>query len=101
MHIRLTRQVALAALTLAVGIATAEVAGAQAREFTGTVVSAGATITVEDRRGDRISFTGTEQTIVKGRPSWDAIAVGDRVIVRWVLEEGRKARRVVVLGSGS
>jgi len=100
MPIRLTRRLALAVLTLVV-VATAEVAGAQAREFTGTVVSAGATITVEDRRGDRVSFTGTDQTIVKGRPGWNAISVGDRVIVRWVLEEGRKARRVVVLDSGS
>ena len=101
MHIRLTRQVVLAAAMLVVGIATAEVAAAQAREFAGKVVSAGPTLTVEDRRGDRVAFTRTEQTIVTGRPSWDAIAVGDRVIVRWILAEGRKARRVVVLETGS
>lgn len=101
MHIRLIRQVALAALTLVVGIATAEVAGAQAREFVGTVVSAGGALTVEDRRGERVTFSRTKKTVVEGRAGWSAIAVGDRVLVRWVIAEGREARRVIVLGGGS
>jgi hypothetical protein len=101
MHIRLTRQVALAALTLVVGVAMAEVADAQTREFVGKVVSAGASLTVEDRRGERVSFTRTEKTVVEGRSGWGAIAVGDLVLVRWTLAEGRKARRVIVLDMGS
>jgi hypothetical protein len=101
MHIRLTRQVALAALTLVFGVVMGEVADAQAREFVGKVVSSGATLTVEDRRGERLGFTRTEKTVVEGRSGWSAIAVGDQVLVRWVLADGRMARRVIVLEKGS
>ncbi len=101
MHTRPIRSVVLAVLVLFVGVATAEVARAQAREFTGTVVSAGGSITVEDRRGERVTFTRTKKTVVKGRPNWGAIAVGDRVLVRWALADGTRARRVIVLETGS
>jgi hypothetical protein len=99
MHIR---TVALAALVIAIGVATAPLAGAQGREFAGTVVSvSGNSIEVEDRRGDRGRFARSEGTTVEGKPGWSAIAAGDRVIVKWSLSDGpRHARRVIVLGSG-
>jgi Domain of unknown function (DUF5666) len=93
--------VVLAALAL-LGLAVAGPAAAQGREFAGTIesVDAGA-IAVVDRRGERLSFGRDDATAVEGKGGWNALAPGDRVIVKWSLDDGpRRAQRVIVLGSG-
>jgi hypothetical protein len=45
-----------------------------------------------------VSFTRAEQTVVEGKPNWEGIAVGDKVLVRWTLGDG-VARQVTVLES--
>jgi hypothetical protein len=89
--------IALAVLGL---VASADVARAQGREFAGTVVSiGGSSLTVEDRRGERVTFAKGDDTVVEGKGGWGALASGDRVIVKWSLADGpRRAQRVIVLG---
>jgi len=92
---------ALAVLAL-LGLAFGGPAAAGGREFAGTIesVSAGA-VSVVDRRGEKLSFQRDDATSVEGKGGWDALAAGDRVIVKWSLDEGpRRALRVIVLGSG-
>ncbi len=92
------RLLAFAALVLP--LALAESAHAQNREFAGRVVSITAqAIEVKDRRGDKVTFGREQQTAVEGKDTWEAIAPGDEVIVRWKMGDGT-ARRVIVLESG-
>ena len=53
---------------------------------------------MKDRRANIVNFTRNEKTTVEGKGSWDAIVVGDRVLVRWRLGDGT-ARHVIVLES--
>ena len=81
-------------------LALAESALAQSREFAGRVVSISAqSITVKDRRGETATFTRGAETAVERKESWEAIAPGDEVLVRWKLGDG-SIWRVIVLGSG-
>ena len=78
----------------------AEQAGAQRRDFAGRVVSIDAqSLAVKDRRANIVTFARGAKTVVEGKPSWEAIAVGDSVLVRWTLGDGT-ARQVTVLESG-
>jgi hypothetical protein len=93
-----TRLLLIAATLLP--LALAESALAQSREFAGRVVSIGAqSITVKDRRGETATFQRGDTTVVEGKGSWEAIAPGDRVLVRWKLGDGT-IWRVIVLGGG-
>ena len=94
-----TTRLLLIAATL-LPLALAESALAQSREFAGRVVSISAhSITVKDRRGEKATFQRGEKTLVEGKGSWEAIAPGDPVLVRWKLGDGT-IWRVIVLGGG-
>ena len=84
-------------------LATAGAAHAQSREFAGRVVSIGAgSIEVKDRRGESATFERGAGTVVEGaKQSWEAIAKGDSVIVRWKLGDGTIWRVIVLEGGGS
>ena len=90
---------ALASCALLALLLLADAAAAQNREFAGKVVTASPqSIGVKDRRANIVNFTRSEKTIVEGKSGWDAIVVGDRVLVRWKLGDG-SASRVIVLES--
>jgi hypothetical protein len=87
----------LAALALSSPLWLADSAHAQRRDFVGRVQSISAeSIAVKDRRGNIATFTRADNTVVEGKENWEAIGVGDKVLVRWNLESGI-ARHVVVL----
>ena len=54
---------------------------------------------MKDRRGETATFGRGAETAVEGKQSWEAIAQGDSVIVRWKLGDG-SIWRVIVLESG-
>jgi hypothetical protein len=88
---------ALALLVLLSALGLAERADAQRRDFVGRVVSIDAqSLAVKDRRANIVTFTRAENTAVEGKSGWEAIAAGDKVLVRWNLGSGL-ARQVVVL----
>ncbi len=91
---------ALAVLALLAPLFLAERADAQYREFVGRVVSIDAqSLVVKDRRGNKVSFARADHTAVEGNKSaWDAIATGDKVIVRWKLTDGTLWRVIVLEG---
>jgi hypothetical protein len=96
---RIPHRLLVISVTL-VALAAADAARAQSREFAGRVVSISATaIEVKDRRGEKASFARGAETVVEGAPSWEAIAPGDSVLVRWKLGDG-SIWRVIVLESG-
>jgi hypothetical protein len=87
---------ALAVLALLSPLWLAERAHAQHHDFAGRVVSISAqSIAVKDRRGNTMTFARGNKTQVEGS-SWEAIAAGDQVLVRWNLVDGI-ARHVIVL----
>jgi hypothetical protein len=91
----------LALLTLLSLCWLAGTADAQRRDFVGRVVSIDAqSLAVKDRRANIVTFTRSEPTVVEGKPSWQAIAVGDKVLVRWNLTT-KIVRHVVVLESAN
>ena len=88
---------ALALLALLSPLWLADHAAAQRRDFVGRVVSISAeTLAVKDRRANIVTFTRAENTVVEGKSGWEALAAGDKVLVRWNLGSGI-VRRVVVL----
>jgi hypothetical protein len=75
----------------------ADPAHAQRRDFVGRVVTIDPqSLVVKDRRANIATFTRAENTVVEGKSGWEAIAVGDKVLVRWNLGSGI-VRHVVVL----
>lgn len=91
------RACAVAAVLAAAAPAPAE----DLREFAGTVTQAsGASLTVENRMGDRRRFQGGGDTQVTGaRSRWQELRAGDSVLVAWSIEDKPvRARRVRVLG---
>ena len=92
----------IAARAVALGVVlsslwAADPAAAQRRDFVGRVVSIDAqSLQVKDRRGNALTFVRAENTVVEGRDDWQAIAAGDKVLVRWNLTTGI-ARQVVVI----
>ena len=88
---------ALALIALMSPLWLAQHADAQRRDFVGRVVSINAqSLEVKDRRGNIVAFMRHETTVVEGKSGWEAIAPGDKVLVRWNLGSGI-ARQVVVL----
>jgi hypothetical protein len=88
---------ALALIALLSPLWLAQHAHAQRRDFVGRVVSIDAqSLEVKDRRGNIVAFVRHETTAVEGKTGWEAIAPGDKVLVRWNLGSGI-ARQVVVL----
>lgn len=88
---------AIALLALLSPLWLADHATAQRRDFVGRVVSISAqSLVVKDRRGNAVTFTRADNTVVEGKSGWEAIAAGDKVLVRWNLGSGL-ARQVVVL----
>jgi hypothetical protein len=96
---RIPRAAALicAALAMSSPLWLADSAHAQRRDFVGRVQSIDPqSIAVKDRRANIATFTRADNTVVEGKGNWDAIGVGDKVLVRWNLDSGI-ARHVVVL----
>jgi len=103
---RIARALALllCALALSSPLWLADPAHAQRRDFVGRVQSISAqSIAVKDRRANIAAFTRADNTVVEGKGAlaeskgkWEAIAVGDKVLVRWNLGSGI-VRHVVVL----
>jgi len=88
----------LALLALLSPLWLADRADAQHREFTGRVVSISPqAIAVKGRRGDTVTFARSGKTVVDGA-AWELIAVGDQVLVHWILGDGT-ARHVTLLPS--
>jgi len=88
---------AVALVVLLSPLWAADPAVAQRRDFVGRVVSIDAqSLAVKDRRGNALTFVRAENTVVEGRNDWQAIAPGDKVLVRWNLTTGI-ARHVVVI----
>ena len=88
---------ALALLVLLSPLWLADPAAAQRRDFVGRVLSVRAqSLVVKDRRGNAVTFVRAENTVVEGKSGWEALAAGDKVLVRWNLGSGI-ARQVVVL----
>jgi hypothetical protein len=91
---------ALVLCALLATLVVAASASAQQRDFAGKVVTISAqSLAVKDRRQNIVTFTRSDRTTVEGKSGWDAIAVGDQVIVRWKLGDGT-ARHVIVLEAG-
>jgi len=87
---------ALALIALLAPLWLVERADAQRRDFVGRVTSISAqSISVKDRRANIVTFHRAENTKVEGA-TWESIAQGDKVLVRWNLGSGL-ARHVVVL----
>jgi len=82
-------------------LATSEGVAQSYRQFTGRIEAIDAArLSVENRKGDRVSFERTPETEVtgQGKATWGDLAPGDRVAVSWLLmDEPRKAHRVVVM----
>ena len=75
-------------------------ASAEFREFSGKVTEiSGDKLVIDNRRGDRVSFSRSEATVVKGaKTSWQAIEEGDSVSVSWkMVDKPRVAYKVVVM----
>jgi uncharacterized protein DUF5666 len=88
---------AIALLALLSPLWLAEHAHAQRRDFVGRVTSISPqSLVVKDRRGNAVTFVRAENTVVEGKTGWEAVAAGDKVLVRWNLGSGL-ARQVVVL----
>jgi hypothetical protein len=93
--VRIARVLALIALLSPLWLAPR--ADAQRRDFVGRVQSVSSqSIAVKDRRGNIMTFTRADNTQVEGK-SWETLAKGDEVLVRWNLGSAI-VRRVVVLG---
>ncbi len=90
--------VGLMTVALSLGVATA--ASAQMREFTGKVDKiSGKKIYVDNRMGDKVSFTKADDVAVEGeKTAWRDIKKKDWVIVSWkFMDKPRKAYKVVVI----
>lgn len=101
---RLARALALALFALPV--ATASVASAQYREFTGKINRIGkSALIVDNRMGDKLQFERVEETRVsderdvkKRKTSWADLKKDDWVTVHWkMMDKPRKAYEVIVL----
>ena len=101
MHRFLPRLALAAALMFAIGTAMAPgAAWAQKRDFTGKVDKiTGSAIFVDNRKGDKLKFTKSDETAVSGlKTNWDDIKKNDWVTVNSnMFEKPRKAYSVTVV----
>ncbi len=76
-------------------------ASAQTREFVGKLDSVSEKkVIVDNRKGDKISFSSTEETTVsgEGKTKWDELKKGDWVTIDWLMKDNpRKAYKVTVI----
>jgi hypothetical protein len=94
----------VAGVLLALLALSGAAAGADLRDFSGTVTAVSAReLTVEGGAGDVRRFVRAEGVRVDGeRGSWDALRVGDSVVVGWSLtDEPVAARRVHVVSTAA
>jgi hypothetical protein len=98
--LRMLRRFGLIALLLvAVPVVLAGPALAQYREFTGKVDKLTKDkIFVDNRMGDKVSFSRVDETVVEGeKTEWDKIKKDDWVSVSWKFtDKPRKAYKVLV-----
>jgi hypothetical protein len=98
--LRMLRRFGLIALVLvAVPVVLAGPALAQYREFTGKVDKVTKDkIFVDNRMGDKVSFSRVDATVVEGeKTEWDKIKKDDWVSVSWKFtDKPRKAYKVLV-----
>ena len=98
--LRMLRRFGLIALVLvAVPVVLAGPALAQYREFTGKVDKVTKDkIFVDNRMGDKVSFSRVDDTVVEGeKTEWDKIKKDDWVNVSWKFtDKPRKAYKVLV-----
>jgi len=92
-------QVVLLALVASI-IWTAS-ASAQTREFVGKLDSVSEKkVIVDNRKGDKISFSKTDETTVQGegKTKWDELKKNDWVTIDWMMKDNpRKAYKVTVI----
>jgi hypothetical protein len=88
----------LAVFALLVTVASAQ---AQMREFSGTVDNVSEKkVIVDNRKGDKISFSKTDTTTVEGegKTKWEELKKNDWVTVDWMMKDNpRKAYKVTVM----
>ncbi len=104
---RMTRRLTLIALVaLVLPVATAGVAAAQYREFTGRVDKINKKkMIVDNRMGDKVTFARLEKTKVvdtsgrdKPKSKWTDLGSDDWVTVKWkMMDKPRKAYEVILL----
>ncbi len=98
---KVSGRIALQALiALALPLILLSDASAEFREFSGKVTEiSGDKLVIDNRRGDRVWFSRSEATVVKGaKTSWQAIEKGDWVSVSWkMVDKPRVAHKVVVM----
>ena len=104
---RMTRRVAwLALIAFVLPLATASVASAQYREFTGKVQKINKKkMIVDNRMGDKVTFERLKETKVedtsggkKPKAKWKDVKGNDWVTVKWkMMDKPRKAYEIIVL----
>ena len=91
----------IAMLTLVASILWTASASAQTREFVGKLDSVSEKkVIVDNRKGDKISFSKTDETTVEGegKTKWDELKKNDWVTVHWMMKDNpRKAYKVIVM----
>jgi hypothetical protein len=91
----------LALLALVASIMWTVSASAQTREFVGKLDSVNEKkVIVDNRKGDKISFTKTDETVVQGegKTKWEELKKNDWVTVDWMMKDNpRKAYKVTVI----
>ena len=91
----------LALLALVASIMWTASASAQTREFVGKLDSVSEKkVIVDNRKGDKISFSKTDETVVQGegKTKWEELKKNDWVTVDWMMKDNpRKAYKVTVI----
>ena len=88
-------------LALVVSILWNASASAQTREFVGKLDAVSEKkVIVDNRKGDKISFSKTDETVVQGegKMKWDELKKNDWVTIHWMMKDNpRKAYKVIVM----
>ena len=91
----------LAMLALVASIMWTASASAQTREIVGKLDSVSEKkVIVDNRKGDKISFSKTDETVVQGegKTKWEELKKNDWVTVDWMMKDNpRKAYKVTVI----
>jgi hypothetical protein len=97
----MTRMALIALVALIVPVAMPGAAAAQMREFVGKVDKIDdKKLIVDNRKGDKISFSKTDTTTVEGegKTKWEELKKNDWVTVDWMMKDNpRKAYKVTVM----
>ena len=88
-------------LALVASILWTASASAQTREFVGKLDAVSEKkVIVDNRKGDKISFAKTDETVVQGegKTKWDELKKNDWVTIDWLMKDNpRKAYKVTVI----